>query len=81
MDELAKEDHTYHLTPEEKKRYQGQCLNKAGKNGLMKLRFDFRAAVSVKNRLHHEPGEQVEEPISPIQEMASLFKHIVVGQV
>ena len=23
-DELAKEDHTYHLTPEEKKRYQGQ---------------------------------------------------------
>ena len=30
----------------------------------MKLRSDFRAAVSMKNRLHHEPGEQIEEPIS-----------------
>ena len=52
-DEVAKEDHTYHLTPEEKKRYQGQwylTLNKAGKNGRMKLRSDFRAAVSMNNR-------------------------------
>ena len=51
MDELAKEDHTYHLTPEEFKRYQGQwylTLNKSGKNGPMKLRSDFRAAVSIK---------------------------------
>ena len=66
MDELAKEDHTYHLSTEEKKRYQGQwylTLNKAGKNGPMKLRSDFRAAVSMKNRLNHESGEQVEEPI------------------
>ena len=34
MDELAKEDHTYHLTPEEQRRYQGQwylTLNKSGK--------------------------------------------------
>ena len=33
-DEPAKEDHTYHLTPDEKKRYQGQrylTLNKAGR--------------------------------------------------
>ena len=55
-DELAKEDQTYRLTPEEKKRYQGQwylTLNKAGKNGPMKLRSDFRAAVSMKNLLHH----------------------------
>ena len=69
-DELAKEDHTYRLTPEEKKRYQGQwylTLNKSGKNGPMKLRSDFRAAVSMKNRLHHESGEQIEEPISPEQ--------------
>ena len=39
-DELAKEDHTYRLTPEDKKGYQGQwylTLNKAGKNGLVKL--------------------------------------------
>ena len=68
LDELAKEDHTYRLTPEEKRRYQGQwhlTLNKSGKNGPMKLRSDFRAAVSVKNHLHHGSGEQVEEPISP----------------
>ena len=34
MDELAKEDHTYRLTPEEKRRYQGQWYltsNKADK--------------------------------------------------
>ena len=67
-DEVAQEDHTYRLTPEEKKRYQGQWyLNRAGKNGLMKLRSDFRAAVSIKNRLHHESGEQVDEPIHPDQ--------------
>ena len=70
MDELAKEDHTYHLTPEEHRRYQGQCyltLNKSGKNGPMRLRPDFRTTVSLKNRLHRESGEQVEEPISPEQ--------------
>ena len=37
------------------------------KIGPMRLRSDFRAAVSIKNRLHREPGEQVEEPISPEQ--------------
>ena len=57
-------------TPEEFKRYQGQwylTLNKAGKNGPMILRSHFRAAVLMKNRLHHESGEQVEEPIHPDQ--------------
>ena len=83
VDELAKEDHTYRLTPEEKRRYYGQlylALNKAGKNGPIKLRSDFRAAVSMKNRLHNESREQIEEPIfsRTIQYMASLFKHIVV---
>ena len=70
-DELAKEDHTYRLTPEDKKRYQGQwylTLNNAGKNGLMKLRSDFPAAVMMKNRLHHDPGEPIEEPIHPSQQ-------------
>ena len=55
MDELAKENHTYHLSTEESKRYQGQwylTLNKSGKNGPVGLRPDFRAAVSLKNRLH-----------------------------
>ena len=53
-----------------KEKYQGQwylALNKSGKNGPMKLQSDFRAVVSMKNRLHHESGEQVEEPISPEQ--------------
>ena len=71
MDELAEEDHTYRLTPEEKKRYQGQwylTLNKAVKNGPMKLRSDFRAAVLMKNRIHHESGEQVEERLHPNQQ-------------
>ena len=70
MDELAKEDHTYHLSPEEFRRYQGQrylTLNKPGKNGPMRLRSDFRAAVSINNRHHRESGEQVAEPISPEQ--------------
>ena len=38
MDELAKQDHTYHLSEEELKRYQGQwylTLNKSGKNAPM----------------------------------------------
>ena len=69
MDELAKQNHTYHLSTEEFKRFQGQwyLTLKAGKNGTMKLRSDFQAAVSMENRLHHESGEQVEEPIHPDQ--------------
>ena len=70
-DGLAKEDHTYHLTPEEKKIYQGQwciTLNKASEIWPMKLRSDFRAAVSMTNRLHHESGEQVEERLHPNQQ-------------
>ena len=70
MDELAKQDHTYHLSKEEFKRNQGQwylTLNKSGKNAPMRLRPDFRAAVSLKNRLHRESGEQVAESTSPQQ--------------
>ena len=46
---------------------QSDGQNKSAKSGPMRLRSDFRAAVSVKNRLHHESGEQVAEPISPGQ--------------
>ena len=70
-DELAKEDHTYKLTSEERRRYQGQwylTLNKSCKHGPMKLRSDYRAAVMMKNRLHHESGEPIEEPIHPGQQ-------------
>ena len=67
---LQKKNHTYRLTPDEKKRYPGQWylnLNKARKNGPMKLGSDFRAAVLMKNRLHHESEEQVEKPFHPDQ--------------
>ena len=70
MDELAKQNPTYHLSTEEFKRYQGQwylILSKSGKNGSMRLRPVFRAAVSLKNRLHRESGEEIAEPISPAQ--------------
>ena len=59
------------LTPEEKRRYKGQrslTLNKAGKNRPLKLRSEFRAAVSMKNRLHHESGEQVGDRLHPNQQ-------------
>ena len=42
-------------------------LNKSGKNAPVRLRSDFRAAVSIKNRLHQESGEEVVQPISPQQ--------------
>ena len=66
--QLAKEDRTYHSRG---KRYQGQrylTLNKESKNGPMKIRSDYRAAVLTKNRLHHELGEPIEEPIHPSQQ-------------
>ena len=42
--------------------------NKAGKNGPVKLRPDYRAAVMMNNRLHHESREPIEEPIHPGQQ-------------
>ena len=65
-DELTKEDHPYKPTPEERRIYKGHwylTLNKAGKNGPMKLRSDYIAAVMMKNRLHHESGQPIEQPI------------------
>ena len=78
MDKLAQEDHSYRRSREEFKRYQGQwnlILNKPGKNAPMRLRPDFRAAVSLKNRLHRESGEEIAEPIpfQQHQEMAPFF--------
>ena len=66
MDKLAQEDHAYRLSKEEFERYQGQwylTLNKSGKNAPMRLRSDFRAVVTIKNRLHREPGAERAEPI------------------
>ena len=70
MDKLAQEDHSYRPNKEEFKRYQGQWylrLKKSGKNAPMRLRSDIRAAVTIKNRLHRESGEERAEPISPQQ--------------
>ena len=61
MDKLAQEDHSYRLSRDEFQRYQKQwylTLNKSGKNAPMRLRSDFRAAVTIKNRLHRESGEE-----------------------
>ena len=67
-DELTQEDHTYRLTPEEFRentKDNGILLwTKQAKIEPMKLRSDFRVCcLDQKNRLHHESGEQVEEPI------------------
>ena len=70
MDKFSLEDHSYRLSREEFKRHQGQwylTLNKSGKNAPMRLRSDFRAAVTTKNRLHRESGEERAEPI-PFQQ-------------
>ena len=70
MAKLAQEDHSYHLSREEYLRYQKHwyfTLNKSGKNAPMRLRSDFRAAVTMMNRLHREPGEERPEPI-PFQQ-------------
>ena len=59
------------LCTEEFKRYQGQrylTSSKSGKNAPMKLRPDFRAAVSLKNSLLRESGEEVAETMSPKQD-------------
>ena len=70
MDKLTQKDHSYRLSREEFESFQGQwylTLNKSGKNAPMRLRSEFRAAVTIKSGLHRESGEEVGEPISPQQ--------------
>ena len=70
MEELAKEDHTHRLPSRGKEkipRTMVSHLEQIRQKWPMKLRSDFRAAASAKNRLHRKSGEQVEEPISPEQ--------------
>ena len=50
MGKLAQEDHSYRLSYEEYERYQKHwylTLNKSGKNAPMRLRSDFRTAVTL----------------------------------
>ena len=84
--ELAKENHTYHLSTEEFKRYQGQwylTFNKSGKIGPMRLRPDFGAAVSLKNpsppRVRWASCRT--NFSTTIWEMALFLKRLLVGHV
>ena len=66
MDKLAQEDHSYCPSSEEYERYRKNwytSLKKSGRNAPMKLRSDFRTAVTIMNRLHRESGEERPEPI------------------
>ena len=70
MDKLAQEDHSNRLSCEEYERYQKHwylTLNKSGKNAPMRLRSDFRTAVTLMNRPHRESGEERAELI-PFQQ-------------
>ena len=86
MDELAKQDHTYRLSKEEFFRYQGQwylTLNKSGKNAPMRLRPDFRAAVSLKRTVFivNQVRNCRTNISTAIQEMALFLKRFLVGHV
>ena len=57
MDKLAQENHSCCPSSEEFERYRKNwyiTLSKSGKNAPMKLRSDFRTAVTVMHRLHRE---------------------------
>ena len=66
MDKLAQEDHSHCLSHEEYERYQKHwylTLNISGKHAPMKLRSDFREALTNVHRLRRESGEERPEPI------------------
>ena len=65
MDTLAQENHSYCRSSEEFEREENWyiTLNKSGRNAPMKLRSDFREALTDMHRLHRESGEERPEPI------------------
>ena len=66
MDKLAQENHTYCPSSEEYERCQKNwyiSLNTSGRNAPMKLRSDFREALTNMHRLHRESGEERPAPI------------------
>ena len=70
LDELAKKRPyiSSHSRGKEKiPRTMVSHLEQSRQKWANELRSDFRAAVSMKSRPHHESGEQVDEPISPEQ--------------
>ena len=65
-DTSAQEKQSYCPLPEELERYQKNwyiTLNKSGRNAPMKLRSDFREALTNMHRLRRESGEERPEPI------------------
>ena len=70
-DELAQEDHTYHHTPEEQKRYQGQWYLAPTKQAKMGLRnFDLNLEALSRLKIVYTTNQQ--------NKLKSVF---VVGQV
>ena len=66
MDKSAQENHSCCPSSEEYERCKKNwyiSVNKSGRNASMKLRSDFREAVTILNRLHLESGEERPEPI------------------
>ena len=66
MDELAQKDFTDRPSTEEFERCKKNwyiSLNTSGRNAPMKLRSDFREALTNMHRLHREFGEERPEPI------------------
>ena len=66
MDKLAQENHSYCPSSEEYERQKKNwyiTLNKSGRNAPMKLRSDFREALTNMQRLHRESGQERPEPI------------------
>ena len=62
-DQIAEEDHTYKLTPEEKRRYKGHWCLTLNNTGTDLWRFDL-----ITEPLYHESGEPSEKPIHPGQQ-------------
>ena len=70
MDELAQKDFTYRPSTEEFERYKKNwyiSLNTSGRHAPMKLRSDFREALTKMHRLHRESGEERPAQIHPCQ--------------
>ena len=66
LDKLAMENHSHCPSSEEFERYRKNwyiTLNNSGRNAPMRLRSDFREALTNMHRLHRESGEERPEPI------------------
>ena len=66
MEKLAQEDYSYCPSSKAFERYRKNwyiSVNKSGRNAPMKLRSDFREALTDMHRLHQESGEERPEPI------------------